>query len=735
MTTAPRRKRDPSEIDRIVHAAHPDPFSVLGMHRDGNDLMVRAFLPGADSVAVLDRDGAKPVATLEMTHDGGFFEGALDGRAEPFPYLLRVNWGEHEATLEDPYRFGTTISETDRYLFAQGDLRESWLTFGAHPMTLGDVAGTRFTVWAPNAARVSVVGDFNGWDGRRHAMRLHPGSGIWEIFLPGVGAGAVYKYEIRAQDGAILPLKADPYAFAGQHPPETASIVVDLNAIVPRNVDVGHRRAISGLDAPISIYEVHLGSWRRGPDWPGYLSYRQLADELVPYVRDMGFTHIELLPIAEHPFDGSWGYQPIALFAPTSRFGSPEDFLYFVERCHEAGIGVLVDWVPGHFPTDAHGLASFDGSHLYDHADPRQGKQLDWGTLIYNFGRNEVSNYLMSSALFWIDRYGIDGLRVDAVASMLYLDYSRKAGEWIPNKHGGRENLEAIAFLRRVNEQVHAEERGAVSIAEESTAFPMVSRPVYLGGLGFTYKWNMGWMHDTLGYIGRDPIHRRYHSDNLTFGMLYAYSENFVLPLSHDEVVHGKGSLYGRMPGDRWQKFANLRLYFSFMFTYPGKKLLFMGGELAQEREWNHNSSLDWHLLDDPMNRGVQGLVRDLNHLYREVPALHRRDCSPEGFEWIDCSDIDHSVYSYIRRGDRAEDVAVVVANFTPLVHRGYRIGVPEGGVWLERLNSDAGLYGGSNVGNGGSVQAEEIPCHGRPYSVALDLPPLGALVLIPARG
>ncbi len=734
MTTAPRRRRLEGDVDRIVHASHSDPFAVLGMHRETDGLVVRAFLPGADQVAVLDRDGAKPVATLEKTHGDGFFEGGLDSRAEPFPYLLRASWGGSEATLEDPYRFGTTISETDRYLFAQGDLRESWLTFGAHPMTLGDVAGTRFTVWAPSAARVSVVGDFNGWDGRRHAMRQHPGSGIWEIFLPGVGPGAVYKYEIRAQDGAILPLKADPYAFACQRPPETASIVVDMTGIRPRHVDVGQRRALNALEAPMSTYEVHLGSWRRGPDHPGYLTYRQLADELVPYVRDMGFTHIELLPVAEHPFDGSWGYQPIALFAPTSRFGPPEDFLYFVERCHDAGIGVIVDWVPGHFPTDAHGLGSFDGSHLYEHADPRQGKQLDWGTLIYNFGRNEVANYLMSSALFWIDQYSIDGLRVDAVASMLYLDYSREAGEWIPNKYGGNENLEAIAFLRRVNEQVHADERGAMSIAEESTAFPMVSRPVYLGGLGFTYKWNMGWMHDTLSYMGRDPIHRRYHSENLTFGMIYAYSENFVLPLSHDEVVHGKGSLFGRMPGDRWQKFANLRLYFSFMFTYPGKKLLFMGGEFGQEREWNHDSSLDWHLLDDPMNRGVQGLVRDLNHLYRELPALHRRDCSPEGFEWIDCADIDHSIFSYIRRGEAPDDVAVVVANFTPVVHHAYRVGVPHGGGWTERLNSDAGIYGGSNMGNGGHVDAEEVACHGRPCSVALEIPPLAVLVLTPAR-
>jgi 1,4-alpha-glucan branching enzyme len=583
----------------------------------------------------------------------------------------------------------------------------------------------RFAVWAPNARSIAVVGDFNSWDGRRNPMRRLGESGIWETFVPGAAAGALYKYELHDQHGHLLPLKADPYAFAAEHRPATASIVTELPARRPPEAG---RTARNALDAPIAIYEVHLGSWRRRGDG-AFLSYGELADQLLAYVRDMGFTHVELMPVTEHPFDGSWGYQPTGMFAPTSRFGTPQDFLAFVERCHAEGVGVILDWVPGHFPSDPHGLALFDGTHLYEHADPRQGRHQDWGTLIYNFGRAEVRSFLISSALFWIDRYGVDALRVDAVASMLYLDYSRKPGEWIPNAHGGNENLEAIDFLRRMNELVHAEGRAAGSIAEESTAWPMVSRPTYLGGLGFTYKWNLGWMHDTLDYMSHDPVHRRYHHDKLTFGLIYAFNENFVLPLSHDEVVHGKGSLLGRMKGDRWQRFANLRAYFGFMYAHPGKKLLFMGSELAQEREWNHDQSLDWHLLDDLLHRGVQTLVRDLNRLYRATPALHALDCEPRGFEWIDGGNVEQSVYAFLRRGRQDSETVVVVCNFTPVPRPGYRIGVPHPGAYVEWLNTDAEVYGGSNVGNFGRVVAEDVPAHGRAHSISIWLPPLATVV------
>ncbi len=720
-------------VEAIVAGDHGDAFAVLGMHRTDGGVAVRAFLPGAAAVAVIEARTGQRVATLERLDDDGFFAGLVAGRG-PFPYRLAVDWpGGASEELEDPYRFPPVLGELDVHLFAEGRHLEVDRKLGAHLTTLDGVAGTAFAVWAPNAKRVSVVGAFNHWDGRRHPMRKRVECGIWEIFLPGVGEGALYKYELKTAWGDLLPLKADPVAFRSEHPPRTASVVADLERLRLDDAAWMRRRAERNQrHAPISIYEVHLGSWKRVPgEGERYLTWRELAQDLVPYARHMGFTHIELLPISEFPFDGSWGYQPIGLFAPTSRFGPPEDFAAFIEACHHHDVGLIIDWVPGHFPNDPHGLVWFDGTHLYEHADPRKGQHMDWGTLIYNFGRNEVANFLYANALFWIDRYHVDGLRVDAVASMLYLDYSRKADEWIPNQYGGNENLEAIDFLKRMNELVHLRE-GAVTFAEESTAWPAVSRPTYLGGLGFSYKWNMGWMHDTLVYMSKEPIHRKHHHDQLTFGLLYAWTENFVLPLSHDEVVHGKGSLLGRMPGDRWQKFANLRCYFGFMWTYPGKKLLFMGGEFGQEREWNHDASLDWHLTDDPLHRGVQTLLRDLNHLYREVRALHVLDCEAGGFQWIDCQDWEHSVISYLRFDDDG-GYAVVVCNFTPVVREAYRVGVPRGGWHREAINTDAAPYGGGNVGNGGGVMAEETPWHGRPFSVSLTLPPLATLVLLPA--
>jgi 1,4-alpha-glucan branching enzyme len=719
----------------IAAADHPDPFAFLGMHEADGGLVVRAFLPGARAAEVIERDGGHRVAAMSRIHESGVFAGRLAHR-RPFAYRLRVDFGHGFDDYEDPYRFGTLLGELDVYLLAEGTHHRAYERLGAHCLTLDGIAGVAFAVWAPNARRVSVVGDFNMWDGRRHPMRHRHESGVWELFIPGVAPGALYKYEIRASNGAVLPLKADPVAFFAERPPSTASIVYDLGAFDWGDQAWMQRRAATDtLSAPVSVYEVHLGSWRRRVEQGNrYLSYTELAAELVPYVQDMGFTHVELLPITEHPFDGSWGYQPTGMFAATSRFGTPDELRGLIDKFHAAGIGVILDWVPGHFPDDAHGLALFDGTHLYEHADPAEGRHIDWNTLIYNYGRNEVANFLMSSAAFWLDRFHIDGLRVDAVASMLYRDYSRQPGQWVPNKFGGRENLEAVEFLRRFNALCYGEHPGIMTIAEESTAWPMVSRPVDVGGLGFGYKWNLGWMHDTLGYLGRDAIHRRYHHNELTFGFLYAFSENFVLTLSHDEVVHGKGSLIGKMAGDRWQKFANLRAYYVFMYASPGKKLLFMGGEFAQEREWNHQQSLDWHLLDDPMNAGVQRLVWDLNRLYRSQPALHQQDCVPEGFEWIDGSDEANSVLVFMRKARNPGDYVVVVCNFTPQVRREYRIGVPDGGSYAELVNSDSGAYGGSNVGNMGHIQAESTPWQGRPYSVNLVLPPLSVLILRPVR-
>jgi 1,4-alpha-glucan branching enzyme len=717
-----------SDIDKLQAASHEDPFSVLGLHEDEEHrLCLRAFLPGATQVTALDARSGEALAVLEQRHADGFFEGVLAVSVRP-DYRLQVTWADgKQGLVDDPYRFPPVLGELDVWLMGEGSHLRPYEVLGATQRSLEGVAGTSFAVWAPNASRVSVVGDFNFWDGRRHPMRLRRECGVWEIFLPGVGAGAHYKYEVRSRDGQVLPLKADPYALQAELRPATASVVARMPPVAPASEP---RKKANALDAPMSIYEVHLGSWRRKPEEGNrFLNWDELGDTLVPYARDMGFTHLELLPVSEYPFDGSWGYQPVSLFAPTARFGDAPGFRRFVDRCHAEGVGVLLDWVPAHFPSDAHGLANFDGTHLYEYADPREGFHQDWNTLIYNFGRTEVSNFLVANALFWLERYNVDGLRVDAVASMLYRDYSRKAGEWVPNVHGGRENLEAISFLRRMNEVVGVERAQAVTLAEESTAFPAVSRPTYAGGLGFHYKWNMGWMHDTLAYMARDPVHRKYHHGEMTFGLVYAFNENFVLPISHDEVVHGKGSMLAKMPGDRWQKFANLRAYYGFMFGHPGKKLLFMGCEFAQEREWNHDHSLDWHLLGDGAHAGVKRLLQDLNGLYKVTPALYERDFVPEGFEWIDHEDAQRSVLSFIRRGNSADRLLVVVCNFTPTVQHDYRLGVPNAGVYRERINTDSDHYGGSNVGAPfGEITADAVPWHGKPHSLRLSLPPLATV-------
>jgi len=717
---------DPA-LTALVEGRHGDPFAVLGPHHDAGRTVVRTFQPGARGVAVVDE--ADKATTLEQVHPAGLFAGPVDGEGR---YRLRIDWPDTREETADPYAFGRLLGDMDLHLIAEGRHQELGNCLGAHVMTLDGVAGTRFAVWAPNARRVSVVGDFNGWDGRRHPMRLRREAGVWEIFLPGIGPGRRYKYEILGADGHLLPQKADPVGRQTERPPATASIVPDPRPF--RWTDerwMAARAARQGADAPMAIYEVHAGSWAPDIDRGGWDNdWDMLADRLVAYAAGMGFTHIELLPITEHPFGGSWGYQPIGLFAPTARFGPPDAFARFVDRCHEAGLGVILDWVPAHFPTDAHGLVHFDGTALYEHQDPREGFHQDWNTLIYNLGRNEVSGFLVASALEWLERFHVDGIRVDAVASMLYRDYSRNAGQWVPNVHGGRENLEAVAFLRRLNETIAARCPGAVAIAEESTAWPGVSRPVADGGLGFSFKWNMGWMNDTLRYMGHEPVHRRWHHDDMTFGLVYAFSERFVLPLSHDEVVHGKGSLLGRMRGDDWQRFAGLRAYFGFMWSHPGKKLIFMGGEFAQPREWNHDAPLDWGCLDDPRHRGVQLMLRDLNRLYGQEPALHRLDCDPAGFAWIIGDDRDNSVLAYLRRGADGDPPILAVVNMTPVTRRGYRVGVPGGGTWHEVFNSDAGHYGGSNTGNAGAVRAAAVAAHGQPASVELVLPPLSTILL-----
>ena len=710
------------EAYAVIEGRHSDPFRYLGPHVENGSSVVRVFLPDAEGVAVIDEQGHE--SDLQRIHDAGLFEGRLRNGSQH--YRLRARYGERQVEIEDPYRFPPILSDLDLYLLGEGTHMHPYDKLGAHPMVLDGVEGVGFAVFAPSAKRVSVVGDFNLWDGRRHAMRVR-GNGFWEIFVPEAKTGAKYKYEIIGPDSHLLPLKSDPLAFAAELRPQTASIVIDQNAIQrPQPAPPG----VNALSAPISIYEVHLGSWRRqhGGRW---LSYRELAEELPAYAHDMGFTHVEFLPINEHPFDGSWGYQPTGLFAPTSRFGSPADFVALIDACHRKGLGVILDWVPGHFPDDPHGLARFDGTALYEHENPQQGRHLDWNTLVYNYGRTEVANFLLGSGLFWLDCYSIDGLRVDAVASMLYLDYSRPEGGWIPNRYGGRENLDAINLLRRFNTELFARFPNATTAAEESTAWPMVSRPVEWGGLGFGYKWNMGWMHDTLEYVSKDPIYRKHHHGQILFGLHYAFFENFILPLSHDEVVHGKRSILGRMPGDEWQRFANLRAYYGFMFGHPGKKLLFMGSEFGQENEWRHDHSLDWHLLEQPRHAGIQALVRDLNRLYRTVPALHEFDCEDAGFEWLVMHDAERSVFAWLRKGRQTQERCLVVVNFTPEVYRDYRIKVPFSGTWREILNTDSALYGGTNIGNAGAVRALD---EGTIPEVSLVVPPLAAIFLVPER-
>ena len=720
----------------ILTATHGDPFAVLGPHIEEGRLVIRTFQPRATAVRVAIGGQAPAVQEMTVRHPDGLFEAVLPGVTAIVPYRLEVTWRDsgEQVTIDDPYRFGLLLGDLDLYLMGEGRHQELHRALGAHPTVIDGVAGTRFAVWAPNASRVSVVGDWNGWDGRIQPMRQRLPQGVWELFVPGIGAGARYKFELVAAAGGPPFLKADPCASAAEVPPATASIVCadsvfewqDGEWIADR---VRHRE---GLDRPLSIYEVHLGSWARGADG-AFLSYQDLATRLIAHVQQLGFTHVELLPVLEFPYDGSWGYQVTGFFAPTSRFGTPDDFRAFVDALHRAGIGVILDWVPGHFPKDAHGLASFDGTSLYEHADPRQGEHRDWGTLIFNYGRNEVRNFLTASALAWIEDFHLDGLRVDAVASMLYLDYSRNAGEWVPNAFGGRENLDAVSFLQQLNTLVHERHPGVVTIAEESTAWPGVSRPVHLGGLGFTYKWNMGWMHDILTYMSKDAIHRRWEHTHLTFSMLYAYNENFILPFSHDEVVHGKRSLIDKMPGDSWQKAANLRALYGYMFTHPGKKLLFQGCEFGQWREWNHAESLPWFLLEHAPHDGLLRFVGDIAHLYRREPALFERDYDHTGFQWIDCNDNENSVITYIRRAANPADFLVVLMNFTPVPRERYVVGVPVPGRYDEIINSDASAYGGTNLGNGGQVCTIAEPAHGHAQSLSVTLPPLSCVVLKPA--
>jgi 1,4-alpha-glucan branching enzyme len=713
----------PDAIAALVDGRHGDPFAILGPHATEAGRVVRAFLPGATAVSLVAGDTVTPMTQL---HPAGLFEGAL----AQSPYRLRIDWNGAIQEAEDSYDFGPLLGELDLHLLREGRHQDIGRCLGAHPMVIDGIPGVRFALWAPNARRVSVVGDFNSWDGRRHPMRLRHDAGVWEIFLPRLRVGAVYKFELLDPNGSLLPLKADPVAWQSEPPPATGSIVADTSKIPPPRP-----LPPSGDPAqqPMSVYEVHPGSWARGDDNTA-LDWEALGDKLIPYVTGMGFTHIEFLPIMAHPFGGSWGYQPLGQFAPHAPFGAPEHFARLVERCHEAGIGVILDWVPAHFPTDTHGLAHFDGTALYEHADPREGFHQDWNTLIYNLGRREVRNFLMGSAIHWLEHYGVDALRVDAVASMLYRDYSRKAGEWVPNIHGGRENLESISFLQELSDLIAERCPGKLLIAEESTSFPGVTRKPRDGGLGFDFKWNMGWMHDTLSYMERDPIYRQYQHGGMTFGMVYAYSEKFMLPISHDEVVHGKGSLLNKMPGDEWQKFANMRAYLAFMWMHPGKKLLFMGCEIAQPREWNHDRSLDWHLLDQPRHAGMQRLVRDLNQLYASMPALHALDCDPAGFRWVVLDDSANSVFAWLRFGPEGTKPALVVCNFTPVTREFYRLGVPQAGAWREVFNSDAGIYGGANTGNGGLVQAQQEGSHGLDASLALTLPALGTLVLTPSE-
>jgi 1,4-alpha-glucan branching enzyme len=719
------------DLDALAEARHHDPFSVLGPHVTDEGVVIRTLQPQAEQISVLGQ-GGEPIP-MRRRHQAGIFEAHLPTATVP-DYRLRVSFKEGDTEdLDDPYRYGRVLGDYDLYLFGEGNHTRVYEKLGAHPMRVGSAAGVHFAVWAPNATRVSVVGDFNRWDGRVHPMRSLGSSGVWEIFLPAAAVGHRYKFEIRTRNQTVL-VKADPYGYAFEVPPLSASIVASLDYEWHDDEWMRHRSASdSWFHGPMAVYEVHLGSWMRIPeDNHRYLTYAELAAALIPYVQSMGYTHIELLPVMEHPYSGSWGYQVTGFYAPTSRFGTPRDFMGFVDACHQAGLGVILDWVPGHFPKDAHALARFDGTSLYEHADPRQGEHSDWGTLIFNYGRNEVRNFLLANALFWLHEYHVDGLRVDAVASMIYLDYSRSEGQWVPNRYGGRENLEAIEFLRQTNMLTHAEQPGSITIAEESTAFPSVSRPTYLGGLGFTYKWNMGWMNDILEYVRKDPVHRRWDHTHLTFSLLYAFTENFILPFSHDEVVHGKGSMFNKIPGDEWQKAATLRALYGFMYAHPGKKLMFMGCEFGQVREWDYDHSLDWHLLDEPLHAGLRRFVVDLNRTYAVERALHELDFDWHGFQWIDCNDNENSVVSLIRRARDPGDFVVALLNFTPVPREGYRIGVPRPGGYSELLNSDAEIYGGSNNGNGGMVFSEPIAAHGHSDSLRLLLPPLGFLLLKP---
>jgi 1,4-alpha-glucan branching enzyme len=719
-----------SAVDDLVEGRLANPHSLLGAHPQNGTIVVRAFRPEAESVKVRV-EGAEPVE-LERAHPAGLFEGKVDGAELPLRYRLEVSYAEG-ATLvvDDPYAFPPTLGELDLHLASEGRHERIYERLGAHVREVDGVVGTSFAVWAPSARSVSVVGDFNLWDGRLHPMRSLGSSGIWELFVPSLADGDHYKYEIRTQAGEVR-LKTDPLAFATEVPPKNASIVYRPTYEWGDDRWLEKRRDADALAKPVSIYELHLGSWRRHVQDNSALSYTELADELADYATDLGFTHVELLPVMEHPFSGSWGYQVTGYFAPTSRFGEPDDFRAFVDRLHQRGLGVILDWVPAHFPRDDWALARFDGTALYEHEDPRRGFHPDWGTLVFNYGRNEVRNFLLANALFWLREYHADGIRVDAVASMLYLDYSREEGQWVPNEFGGNEDLDAVRFLTELNELVHGREPGTLSVAEESTAWPGVSRPTYLGGLGFGFKWNMGWMHDTLDYFQRDPVHRSYHHHQLTFALVYAFSENFVLPLSHDEVVHGKGSLLSKMPGDRWQKFANLRSLYGYMWAHPGKKLLFMGGELAQEAEWSEERSLDWHLLERADHAGVQSLVRDLNRVYSSRPALWEVDFEPSGFQWLEPNDASNNVLAFARRSSDGSDVVVCVCNLSPVPRDGYRLGMPCAGRWVEALNTDSTYYGGSDVGNLGGVVAEEHSWHDQPYSAEVRLPPLGVLWLVP---
>ncbi|MDY6992799.1 MAG: 1,4-alpha-glucan branching protein GlgB [Pseudomonadota bacterium] len=717
-----------ADIQKIIAARHYDPFSVLGKHREGNNEVLRVFMPEVrdDTINILPGEHQ-----LHRLPDTDMFEwrGKAGEIKEPYYQLQWQDIQGQTQTIYDPYSFPPQLGDFDLHIFAEGNHWHAYRFLGAHIHTVEGIEGVLFAVWAPNAERVSVVGEFNRWDGRCHPMRVRGGGGVWELFIPGLGPSQLYKFEIRNRDSGDIFLKADPYGQGFELRPSTSSYIAQPQGHPWQDQQWMQARAQQDwLHTPMSIYEIHLGSWQRDADGH-FLNYRQLAEKIVGYIKPLGFTHIELLPIAEHPLDASWGYQVIGYYAPTSRFGSQDDFRYFVDYCHQQGIGVLLDWVPGHFPKDAHGLAWFDGSALYEYSDPRKGEHQEWGTLVFNYGRNEVKSFLISNAIFWLAEYHIDGLRVDAVASMLYLDYSRESGEWTPNMYGGNEHLEALSFLRELNAITHKEHPGSLMIAEESTSWPQVTRPTWVGGLGFTMKWNMGWMHDTLEYIAKDPIHRTYHHQNLTFGMLYAFSENFILPFSHDEVVHGKRSLLDKMPGDSWQRFANLRLLYTYMWTYPGKKLLFMGGEFAHGREWDAAESLEWELLNLPVHAGVNTLIKDLNQLYQTQKGLYFYEFDPRGFAWIDCHDAAQSVISYARQGEVESDRLIVILNFTPVPRYGYCIGVAQAGVYREILNSDSRFYGGCDVGNP-YLETEDLEWMGQQYALTLTLPPLGGIIL-----